>query len=151
MNDELSLPQINARMFVLERELARTCEQKTQIEERCTQILGRFLLAQIRKRYGQRITLADTQYLSLDGTSLDKWLAEDNDRQAFGLPLRGSHPPSTTASPVPSRSRPDYSAEPCIPFTLTLSIRGRTCRVLSGLQSHSDLSLRPRVSGAAVA
>lgn len=123
MDKEFSLSHINARMFVLERELAKAREQKMKIEEHCTLILGKFLLAQIRKRYGEQITLADTQYLSFGDTRLDEWLANDNERRAFGLPLLNNGSSSTDAAPAASGGGADYSLQPyhllSQPYTLS--------------------------------
>ncbi|WP_233863365.1 hypothetical protein [Paraburkholderia adhaesiva] len=122
MDNEFSLPQINARMFVLEREWAIAREQKMKIEEQCTLILGKFVLAQLRKRYGQKISLADTPYLTLGDTSLEEWLVDDSERQAFGLPSLNEPDRSTTVSPALTNNSVDYSSQPyplAQPYTLS--------------------------------
>ncbi|RQH07390.1 hypothetical protein [Paraburkholderia dinghuensis] len=122
MDKEFSLSQINARMFVLEREWARANEQKIKIEEHCTLILGKFLLAQLRKRYGQKISLSDAPYLTLGDTSLDEWLVDDSERRVFGLPSRDDQSRSTPVSPALSSNRVDYSSQPYSldqPYTLS--------------------------------
>ena len=129
MDKEFSLSHINARMFVLERELAKAREEKMKIEEHCTLILGKFLLAQIRKRYGEQITLADTQYLSFGDTCLEEWLADDKERRAFGLPLLNSYSSSTAASPDVIGSGADYSLQPYYPLSQPYTLSSVTVSV----------------------
>jgi hypothetical protein len=129
MDKEFSLHQINARMFVLERELAKAREQKMKLEEHCTLILGKFVLAQIRKRYGEQITLADTQYLSFGDTCLAQWLADDNERRVFGLPLLNEPSPSPPLSPAVSSSGADYSLRPHHPLSQPYTVSSLTVSV----------------------
>lgn len=141
MDNPISLPQLNARLFLLERELAKACEQKKKLEDRCTQVLGRFLLAQIRKRYGRDISLADTQHLTLDGTRLDEWLTDAGERQAFGLSLFDDRA-GTADKTAASAAMPYYGEGHYAGSSLTISFQRVICSVQTGLSNRDRTGVK---------